>query len=309
MSQPIIIADRLSLTYPSPMGYQVGVGTDPEGLSFTVREGEIFGVIGPDGAGKSTLFRILCSLLKPQKGTARVAGYDVVDEYRRLRNCIGYMPGTFSLYGDLTVEENLRFFASIFGTTVQENYNLVRDIYSQIEPFKDRLAKSLSGGMKQKLALSCALIHRPQVLFLDEPTTGIDPVSRVDLWQVLRSLADQGVTIVASTAYMDEAAQCHRIAFMQRGQFIALDTPHALEQSYPYALYAVSGGDRLALLKRLRSIPEIASVYAFGETFHVSLKHGAAPSVLQAEGTTVAPIRPSIEDTFLVLSHSEKPDE
>lgn len=305
MSEPIILADQLSLTYPSPMGRRVGVGTKPEGLSFTVREGEIFGVIGPDGAGKTTLFRILCSLLKPQRGTARVAGYDVIREYRQLRNCIGYMPGTFSLYGDLTVEENLKFFAAIFGTTIEENYHLVADMYSQIEPFRDRLAKSLSGGMKQKLALSCALIHSPRVLFLDEPTTGIDPVSRVELWQMLHKLSGHGVTVVVSTAYMDEAEQCHRIAFMQQGDFISLETPRALEQNYPHPLYSVSGGDRLTLLRQLRQTPGVASVYAFGETFHVALRRGADPALLHRSGVTVTPISPTIEDAFLALSHPD----
>ncbi len=306
MTTPIIIADHLSLTYPSPMGRRVGIGTGPDGLSFEVQEGEIFGVIGPDGAGKTTLFRVLCSLLKPQKGTAKVAGYDIISEYRLLRNHIGYMPGTFSLYGDLTVEENLRFFASIFHTTIEQNYHLVRDIYSQIEPFKDRAAKSLSGGMKQKLALSCALIHSPKILFLDEPTTGIDPVSRVELWHMLYKLAKQGVTIVVSTAYMDEAGQCHRIAFMQDGDFATLDTPQALEQGYPYALYAVSGQDRLALLGQLRRHPAVLAVYTFGETFHVSIPKGEDPSFLAQHGATVTPIHPTIEDAFLALSHATK---
>ena len=307
----IITAENLSLTYPSPMGHRVGVGTAPEGLSFTVSPGEIFGIIGPDGAGKTTLFRILCSLLKPKRGRALVAGCDVVKEYRKLRTKIGYMPGVFSLYGDLTVEENMDFFAATFGTTIEENYHLVKDIYSQIEPFKHRKAKNLSGGMKQKLALSCALIHSPEVLFLDEPTTGIDPISRVELWDMLKKLSSEGVTVVASTAYMEEAAMCDRLAFMMDGQFVGLDSPLSFTESYPDRLYSVRGGSRIKLLEVLTAFPGARSVFSFGETFHVSTEETVSPGDLsaylsaaasEAGDLSVTEIKPTLEDAFLRLN-------
>ncbi len=199
-----------------------------DGVSLRVRRGEIFGLIGPDGAGKTTLFRILTTLLHADSGTAMVAGYDVERQYKEIRRRVGYMPGRFSLYQDLTVEENLHFFATVFGTSIRENYDLVRDIYSQIEPFRTRRAGALSGGMKQKLALSCALIHKPEVLFLDEPTTGVDPVSRRELWDMLRRLRNQGITIVVSTPIVDEARQCDRIAFIHHGQVHGIDTPDCI---------------------------------------------------------------------------------
>ena len=193
------------------------------GVNFTVDEGELYGIIGPDGAGKSTLFRVLTTLMLADKGQAQVMGYDVVKDYRKIRDIIGYMPGKFSLYQDLTVEENLRFFATVFNTTIEENYHLIADIYKQIEPFKRRKAGKLSGGMKQKLALSCALIHKPKVLFLDEPTTGVDPVSRKEFWGMLLKLKRQGITILVSTPYMDEASLCDRIALVQAGEFLQVD--------------------------------------------------------------------------------------
>lgn len=199
-----------------------------DGVSLRVRRGEIFGLIGPDGAGKTTLFRILTTLLHADSGTAMVAGYDVERQYKEIRRRVGYMPGRFSLYQDLTVEENLHFFATVFGTSIRENYDLVRDIYSQIEPFRTRRAGALSGGMKQKLALSCALIHKPEVLFLDEPTTGVDPVSRRELWDMLQRLRNQGITIVVSTPIVDEARQCDRIAFIHHGQVHGIDTPDCI---------------------------------------------------------------------------------
>jgi ABC-2 type transport system ATP-binding protein len=198
------------------------------GISFTVEDGEIFGVIGPDGAGKSTLFRILASLILPDSGSAIMNRYDIVKDYRKIRQIIGYMPGKFSLYQDLSVEENLKFFATVFGTTIEENYHLIKDIYQQIEPFKNRRAGALSGGMKQKLALSCALIHKPEILILDEPTTGVDPVSRKEFWDMLARLKEQGITILLSTAYMDEAGRCDRIALIREGKFIASDTPKGI---------------------------------------------------------------------------------
>lgn len=205
-----------------------GVVAALDGVSLRVRRGEIFGLIGPDGAGKTTLFRILTTLLHADSGTAMVAGYDVERQYKEIRRRVGYMPGRFSLYQDLTVEENLHFFATVFGTSIRENYDLVRDIYSQIEPFRTRRAGALSGGMKQKLALSCALIHKPEVLFLDEPTTGVDPVSRRELWDMLRRLRNQGITIVVSTPIVDEARQCDRIAFIHHGQVHGIDTPDCI---------------------------------------------------------------------------------
>lgn len=310
MSEKMIIADGLSLTYNSPEGRKVGVGTSPEGLSFSVDKGEIFGVIGPDGAGKTTLFRILCSLLLPQRGKAIVGGFDTDEDYKELRKIIGYMPGNFSLYPDLSIEENLNFFATIFDTSVEENYHLIEDIYSQIEPFKKRKAKSLSGGMKQKLALSCALIHAPEILFLDEPTTGIDPISRVDLWNMLHNLSELGVTIIVSTPYMDEAIQCHRIAFMQEGQFITVDTPQHIISQYPYPLFEVKADDRLSLLNHLRDLPDLLSSFAFGETFHVAMRKGVTTDELKKHldrlsdngSYEIRPIKAGLEDAFLLLS-------
>lgn len=302
-----IIADGLRLTFSSPSGGLVGVGVKPEGISFEVPKGEIFGVIGPDGAGKTTLFRVLCSLMLPQSGSARVAGYDVVKDYKSLRKVIGYMPGTFSLYPDLTVEENLNFFATIFDTTVEENYDQIKDIYQQIEPFKDRKARSLSGGMKQKLALSCALIHNPEVLFLDEPTTGIDPISRVDLWNMLHKLSRNGVTIIVSTPYMDEAKQCNRLAFMQSGDFLVIDSPEHIISQYPYPIFEVKGRDRLALLERLGSFSKAVNSFAFGDAFHITTQEGVTVDeiVSHVGSPEVAAISPSLEDAFLLLSKTE----
>ncbi|MEA4948705.1 MAG: ABC transporter ATP-binding protein, partial [Petrimonas sp.] len=210
-------------------------------ISFTVDDGEIFGVIGPDGAGKSSLFRILASLILPDSGSAIMNGHDVVKDYRRIRQIIGYIPGRFSLYKDLIVDENLTFFATLFNTTIEENYHLIKDIYQQIEPFKNRRAGALSGGMKQKLALSCALIHKPEILILDEPTTGVDPVSRKEFWDMLGRLKDQGITILVSTAYMDEASRCDRIALIREGKFIASGTPQRIIDDYSEILWAVEG--------------------------------------------------------------------
>ena len=203
-----------------------------DNISLSVNEKEIFGLIGPDGAGKTTLFRILTTLLLADEGDASVDGSDVKKDYKKIRESVGYMPGKFSLYQDLTVEENLNFFATIFKTTVQENYDLIKDIYTQIEPFKTRRAGKLSGGMKQKLALCCALIHKPTVLFLDEPTTGVDPVSRKEFWEMLKSLQKQGITIMVSTPYMDEANLCDRIAFIQTGKILSVDTPQNIVQKF-----------------------------------------------------------------------------
>jgi ABC-type multidrug transport system ATPase subunit len=214
-----------------------------DGISFSVKKGEIFGLIGPDGSGKSSIFRTLTTLILPDGGSATVNGFDVVKDYKSIRNCIGYMPGRFSLYQDLTVEENLKFFATIFNTTIEENYYLIKDIYVQLEPFKERRAGKLSGGMKQKLALCCALIHKPEVLFLDEPTTGVDVVSRKEFWEMLKKLKAQGITILVSTPYMDEANLCDRIALIQSGKILSIDAPKHLVASFDENIYRVTGNN------------------------------------------------------------------
>ena len=240
-------------------------------VSFDVKPGEVFGLIGPDGAGKTTLFRILTSLLLPDNGEAVVDGLDVVRDYKKLRQRIGYMPGRFSLYQDLTVEENLQFFANVFGTTIQENYELIRDIYVQLEPFRKRRAGALSGGMKQKLALCCALIHKPRVLFLDEPGTGVDPVSRKEFWEMLRRLREAEITILVSTAYMDEAELCDRVGLIQKGQILAIDTPKAIMKAYERPLFAARSDNMYQLIQDLREMNHEASCYAFGEYAHFAL--------------------------------------
>jgi len=237
-------------------------------ITFEVKEGELFGLIGPDGAGKTTLFRILTTLLLANEGTATVAGFDVVKEYKSIRNVVGYMPGKFSLYQDLTVEENLNFFATIFGTTVEENYDIIKEIYVQIEPFKNRRAGKLSGGMKQKLALCCALIHKPKVLFLDEPTTGVDPVSRKEFWEMLKRLQQKGITILVSTPYMDEAALCDRIALIQKGSILKIDTPENIIKKYDKIIYDVQSNNTYQLIQDLKNYPSQYSVFAFGEYIH-----------------------------------------
>ncbi|WP_310395624.1 ABC transporter ATP-binding protein [Hymenobacter sp.] len=281
-----------------------------QGVSLAVAPGELFGLIGPDGAGKTTLFRILTTLLLADAGTATVAGHDVRRDYRAIRNVVGYMPGRFSLYQDLTVQENLEFFAALFRTTVRENYELVRDIYEQLAPFKDRRAGALSGGMKQKLALCCALIHKPEVLLLDEPTTGVDAVSRQEFWHMLGTLKAQGITIVVSTPYMDEAALCERVALLQTGRVLRVDTPEALQNSYPWPLYAVRAARMHPLLQDLRAYPAAHSCYAFGEAAHLSLEQNTPNAVAQLTayltgkghaGVAVAPVAATIEDTFMDL--------
>ena len=221
---PLVI-ENIVKTYGPAKDKVMAVG----GISFEVERGELFGLIGPDGAGKTSLIRMLATLLLPDRGTATVDGYDTVKDYKEIRKRIGYMPGKFSLYPDLSVEENINFFATIFNTTLKENYDLVSDIYSQLEPFRHRRAGKLSGGMKQKLALSCALIHRPSVLLLDEPTTGVDVVSRKEFWDMLANLKNEGITILVSTPYMDEAGRCDRIALVQNGKLLSVDTPAAIQ--------------------------------------------------------------------------------
>lgn len=284
-------------------------------IRFDVAPGEIFGLIGPDGAGKTTLFRILATLLLPGSGSASIDGLDVVRDYKKLRTMIGYMPGRFSLYQDLTVSENLQFFAAVFGVTVEENYNLIRDIYIQLEPFKNRRAGALSGGMKQKLALCCALIHKPNVLLLDEPGTGVDPVSRREFWDMLRRLRDGGLTIMVSTPYMDEAAWCNRVALMQQGSIMAIDTPEALTGAFPKKLFAVRATDKYRLIKDLRDMEPGANAYAFGESTHFST---SSPTVHQTEieqflqknghaDVEVMETKPTVEDCFIDLMTTGEP--
>jgi ABC-2 type transport system ATP-binding protein len=278
-------------------------------VSFSVKPGEIFGLIGPDGAGKTSIFRVLTTLLLPDGGSATVDGLDVVKDYKQIRNRIGYMPGKFSLYQDLSVEENLNFFATIFDTTVEANYHLIRDIYVQLEPFKKRRAGKLSGGMKQKLALCCALIHKPVVLFLDEPTTGVDPVSRKEFWEMLKQLKTQNITIVVSTPYMDEANMCDEIALIQSGKLLSVDTPGNIVKSYPEQLYAVKADNMHKLLKILRSYDQVMSSYTFGEYAHVSFKDPAADinqviTYLKEQGLGDIDLKKTavtIEDSFIKL--------
>lgn len=269
-------------------------------VSFSVSKGELFGLIGPDGAGKTTLFRILATLMLADKGEARVDGLDVVRDFKALRKRVGYMPGRFSLYTDLTVEENLSFFASIFNTTVEENYSLVEDIYRHIEPFRKFRAGKLSGGMKQKLALSCALIHRPSVLFLDEPTTGVDAVSRKEFWELLHRLRGEGITILVSTPYMDEAGRCDRVALIQQGHILQVNTPAGLKSAFGRRLIAVKGGDTLSLQAQFAGLPEVEDVYPFGDSVHVVLRPGA-DALQMPEGVEMREAEPEVEDCFISL--------
>ena len=277
-------------------------------VSFSVEPGELFGLIGPDGAGKTTLFKILTTLLLPDAGQALVEGLDTVAEYRKIRKIIGYMPGKFSLYQDLSVEENLNFFATVFGTTIEQNYHLIEEIYVQIEPFKKRRAGKLSGGMKQKLALCCALIHEPAVLFLDEPTTGVDAVSRVEFWEMLKRLKGRGITILVSTPYMDEASLCERIALIQGGQILQIDTPSGIIDSYQQPLYAVRADAFYRLLQELRDQPFTQRVEPFGEYLHLTTDDEVTTELVMAfmedRGHTRIEVHPTvatIEDVFLDL--------
>jgi len=279
-------------------------------ISFEVKQGELFGLIGPDGAGKTTIFRILTTLLIADKGTATVLGYDVVRDYKKIRNSVGYMPGKFSLYQDLTVVENLTFFATIFGTTIEENYDLIKEIYVQIEPFKDRRAKDLSGGMKQKLALSCALIHKPTVLFLDEPTTGVDPVSRKEFWEMLKRLQEKGITILVSTPYMDEAALCDRIALIQDGKILEIDTPKEIIKHYPKSIFNIRATNMYQLIVELKNYEHQYSVYPFGAFVHYTdlrkvFDKTELKKYLESKGlvdVTIQKTQTTIEDTFMELA-------
>jgi len=281
-----------------------------ENISFEVKSGELFGLIGPDGAGKTTLFRVLTTLLIANEGSASVAGFDVITEYKSIRKNVGYMPGKFSLYQDLTVEENLNFFATIFGTTIEENYDLIKDIYIQIAPFKDRRAGKLSGGMKQKLALCCALIHKPKVLFLDEPTTGVDPVSRKEFWEMLKRLQQKGITILVSTPYMDEAALCDRIALIQGGKILEIDTPQAIVKHYPKQIYNVGANNMYQLINSLKEYKHNHSVYPFGEFVHYTdARSDFNPTELETflksknlTNISIEKTATTIEDTFMELA-------
>lgn len=290
--------------------YNKGTVVAVDDVSLSINKGELFGLIGPDGAGKTSIFRILTTLLLPDGGTATVDGFDVIKGYEAIRGCVGYMPGRFSLYQDLTVEENLNFFATLFNTTIKENYNLIKDIYIQIEPFKNRRAGKLSGGMKQKLALCCALIHKPTVLFLDEPTTGVDAVSRKEFWEMLKRLKQQGITILVSTPYMDEATLCDRIALIQLGKILSVDTPANIIQAYPEKLYAIRSENIYGLLTDLRKYDEILNCYAFGEFVHLSFKNDDDNNQQKLldyvknkehKNVELKQITPTIEDCFIRL--------
>jgi ABC-2 type transport system ATP-binding protein len=280
-----------------------------KGVNFSVNRGELYGLIGPDGAGKTTMFRLLTTLLVPDEGTVTVDGFDTVKDYEAIRSRVGYMPGRFSLYQDLTVEENLKFFASVFSTTIEENYDLIKDIYAQIEPFKHRRAGKLSGGMKQKLALSCALVHKPSVLLLDEPTTGVDPVSRYEFWQMLHKLKEENITIVVSTPYMDEAKMCDRIALINHGQILKISTPKDIADDFNDALLEVKGENLYKLMLEIRKMRAVKSCYSFGDSLHVTFSETPDTDGFKKElsglgqgGLTIAPIEAGIEDSYMKLA-------
>jgi len=284
-----------------------------DSISFQVNRGELFGLIGPDGAGKTSLFRILTTLLLPDEGTTMVEGYDVDRDFREIRRMTGYMPGRFSLYQDLTVEENLSFYATVFGTTVEENYDLIKDIYIQIEPFKKRRAGKLSGGMKQKLALSCALIHKPRILILDEPTTGVDAVSRKEFWEMLLRLKGSDLTILVSTPYMDEAELCDRVALLQDGKLLSVNTPARIKEDFQQQLWALRAENMYSLKNDLAGYGDTRSVFLFGQDLHITLKQEGRPEKLQAwlekmghKKIHIESIQPGVEDCFMELMSKEE---
>ena len=300
-----VVAEHISKSYKSKKGVQTGV----EDISFSVSKGEIFGLIGPDGSGKTTLFRLFTTLLLADSGRALVDGLDVVTSYKKIRSTIGYMPGKFSLYQDLSVEENLNFFATAFNTSIAENFELIRDIYVQIEPFKTRRAGKLSGGMKQKLALCCALVHKPTILFLDEPTTGVDAISRQEFWEMLKRLKSQGITILVSTPYMDEAKLCDRIALMQNGKILVIDAPDHIRNQYTHALWSVKCKQMYQSLLDLRTFPWTWNCFSFGDVHHLALTDNQVTQemilhFLKQKGhldAEVHPIQAGIEDSFMEL--------
>ncbi|MGC9353921.1 MAG: ABC transporter ATP-binding protein [Mariniphaga sp.] len=286
-----------------------------ENISLKVQKGELFGLIGPDGAGKTTLMRILMTLLLPDSGDATMDGLDVVSDFKKIRQIVGYMPGRFSLYQDLSVEENLNFFATVFGTTVEENYDLIRDIYYQIEPFKKRRAGKLSGGMKQKLALSCALIHSPKILVLDEPTTGVDAVSRKEFWEMLKKLQTKGITLLVSTPYMDEANLCDRVALIQNGKILDVNSPQGIIEKFPRKIIQVRSNETYRLINDLRNYKKAESVFAFGQFVHFT---GINDEVETPElnkylekrnhkNVLVEEVEPGIEDVFMSLMQKASP--
>ncbi len=296
-----LIVNSISKSYP-----KVNALKD---ISFEVEEGELFGLIGPDGAGKTSLIRILTTLLLPDSGNASLNGFDVVKDFHEIRKIVGYMPGRFSLYQDLTVAENLEFFAGVFGTTIEENYYLIKDIYHMLEPFKNRLAGKLSGGMKQKLALSCALIHKPKILLLDEPTTGVDAVSRKEFWTMLRRLKSEGITIFVSTPYMDEASLCDRIALIDKGQLLGINTPKGITDLFPFKLFGIRTNNSFLLLNHLRSLDFCKDAFLFGQDIHfatsnISISKEFLEENLQNAGfmnIEVSKIEPLVEDCFMQL--------
>ncbi len=296
----------------SGIGKKFGDTRALKDITFSVEESEIFGFIGPDGAGKTTLFRIITTLLLPGEGQMTVLGLDCRTGFRELRNHIGYMPGRFSLYMDLTVEENLNFYATVFGTTVKENYDLIRDIYSHIEPFKTRMAGQLSGGMKQKLALSCALIHKPALLVLDEPTTGVDAVSRSEFWEMLKRLRQHNITVIVSTPYMDEAMRCDRVALIQAGRVLSVDTPARIRDGFTRKLFSIKAPEKYKLISALRSFPETLTAFPFGDSVHVTFQNDRISSSLHdflaSAGIGRVQVNETwagIEDRFLELMESK----
>lgn len=300
-SEPAISVRGISKTYLNGKK-QIKALSD---ISLTIQKGSLFGLIGPDGAGKTSLFRILTTLLLFDGGSANVDGFDVITDYKAIRKRIGYMPGRFSLYMDLTVEENLQLFASIFNTTVAKNFDLIKDIYVQIEPFKKRRAGKLSGGMKQKLALCCALIHQPSVLFLDEPTTGVDAVSRKEFWEMLQSLKKKGITILVSTPYMDEANLCDQVALIQNGKILQVNTPHQIIHQFVKPIFEVKGKDMLGLLADLKTQSSVDHIYPFGEYHHL-IPTGPLQDIVFPEETFVQQVKPNIEDVFIELMRSHE---
>lgn len=279
-------------------------------INLDIKSGELFGLIGPDGAGKTTLFRLLATLLLPNKGSAKLCEIDSVTEYKKIRRLLGYMPGKFSLYQDLSVIENLEFFARVFNTTIEANMDMIRDIWLQIEPFKDRLAGKLSGGMKQKLALCCALIHQPKVLLLDEPTTGVDSVSRSEFWQMLKGLKSRGITIVVATPYMDEANMCERVALIQDGEILQVNSPSEIVDEFERELYSVKCKDNYQSLLDLREYEFTNSVFLFGQSLHYTdTRNEVSVDELrkyleskERSGIVIEKVKPSIEDCFMALS-------